>query len=272
MSILTITKVASTSEQCWGIVLFNEDNVPILRSEKGVRKGEVTSIAKTLKFEGPGAPVVVEEKAEESDGPAWVIEKTARGWVVRFTRVAATSFDLLLKPEDAAGSPKIAEEAVEAVKTCLPRAEIKWDPPEADPAYKEKVTDETDIQGIPGSGPQLSAVMKEKLDEFFEWTLTQVKVLESPVLLILNYSPSVGERPLSIAFDYGRGAKCWMTASKVQKIGDAAPRPYEDYREFTWEGRQFKPYSIQSLSASIFEDINALREACRRLYRHVVWE
>ena len=233
MSILTITKVSNEGEQCWGIVLFNEDNVPILRSEKGVRKGEVTSIAKALKHEGPGAPVVVTEKAEESDGPGWVIEKTDRGWVVRFTLVAATSFNLLLKPEDAAGPPKIAEEAVEVVKRCLAQAEIKWDPPEADPAYEEKVTDATEIQGLPGSRAQLSAAMEDKLDEFFDWTLTQVKVLESPVLLILNYSPSVGERPLSIAFDYGCGPKCWMTASKVQKIGDDAPNPHKDYKEFT---------------------------------------
>ena len=112
MSILTITTVSNEGEQYWGLVLFNEDNVPILRSEKGVRKGEVTSVTKALQFEGPGAPVVVEEKAGESGGPAWVIEKTDRGWVVRFTLVATTSFDLLLKPEDAAGPPKIVEEAV----------------------------------------------------------------------------------------------------------------------------------------------------------------
>ena len=272
MSILTITKVSNAGEQCWGILLLNEANVPILRSEKGVRKGEVTSVAKALKFEGPGAPVVVEEKAGESAGAAWVIEKTDRGWVVRFTLVATTSFDLLLKPEDAAGPPKIAEEAVEVVKTCLVQAEIKWEPPEADPAYEEKETDATEIQGLPGSRAQLSAAMEEKLDEFFNWTLTQVKVLESPVLLILDYSPSESERPLSIAFDYGRGPKCWMTASKVREIAGVAPNPHEDYREFTWEERQFKPYSIQSLPASIFEDINALREACRKLYRHVVWE
>ena len=214
----------------------------------------------------------MEEKAEESNGLAWVIEKTDRGWVVSFTRVAETSFDLMLKPEDVAGPPKIAEKAVEVVKTCLAQAEIKWDPPEADPAYQEKEMDETEIQGLPGSGPNLSAMMKEKLNQFFNWTLAQVWVLESPVLLILDYSPSVGKRPLSIAFDYGRGAKCWMTASKVREIEDDGPKPCEDYREFTWEGRHFKPYSIQSLSASIFEDIDALRVACRRLYRHVVWE
>ena len=39
----------------------------------------------------------------------------------------------------------------EAVKGCLAKVEIKWDPPEADPAYEEKETDETEIEGLPGS-------------------------------------------------------------------------------------------------------------------------
>ena len=272
MSLLSITKVSNTGEQCWGVVLFDEDNAPILRSDKGVRKGEVISVAKALKFEGPGAPVVVDEQTGKSNAPTWAIEKTDRGWFVRFTPVAVTSFDLMLKPDDTAGSPKIAEEAVEAVKNCLVQAEIKWNPPEADPAYDEKETDETEIQGLPGSGPQLAVARKEKLDQFFNWTLTQVPVLESPVLLILDYSPSVGERPLSLAFDYGCGPKCWMTESRVRKIGKDAPNPHEEYGEFTWEGRRFNPYSIQELSGAIFEDIDALVAVCRRLYRHVVWE
>ena len=271
MSLLNITKVSNAGEQCWGIVLLDENNMQILRSEKGVRKDEVISIAKALRFKGPGAPVVVEEKPGNSDGPTWVIEKTDRGWLVRFTPVALTLFDMILKPENAAGPPKIAEEAVEAVKSCLAQAEIKWDPPDADPTYDDKVTDETEVVGLPGSGPQLPEAMQEKLSQFFNWALAQVPVLESPVLLILDYSPSVGERPLSIAFDYGYGPKCWMTASKVRMIGEAVPNPHEDYREFTWEGRQFKPYSIQSLSASIFEDVDALTAVCRKLYRHVVW-
>ena len=272
MALLNITKVSDAGERCWGVLLFGADDIPILRSEKGVIKGEVASIAKALKFEGPGAPVEVEDNVGESNDPAWVIEKTDRGWVVRFTRVAATAFSLMLKPEDAAGPPKVAQEAVLAVKTCLLRAEIKWDPPEADPAYEDKQTDETEIQGLPGSGPQLSAAMTEKLDRFCRWTLAQVPVLETAVLLILDYSPGVGERPLSIAFDYGRGPKCWMTASTVRTIGNEAPKPYEDYRAFSWEGRQFRPYSIRRLSGSIFEDIDDLRAVCRRLYRHVVWE
>ena len=151
MSMLNITKVSDAGEQCWGVVLSDTDDVAILRSEKGARKAEVLSVAKVLKFEGPTAPVVEEEKIGEEQPPAWLIGKTDHGWVARFTRIAITSFDLLLKPEDVAGSPKAASEALEAVKHCLAQAEITWDPPEADPAYSDKETDETEIEGLPGS-------------------------------------------------------------------------------------------------------------------------
>lgn len=269
MSLLNITKVSDTGEQCWGVVLLDGKGAALLRSEKGVRKGEITSIAKALKFEGPGAAIVV-EGAGKPEGPAWVLEKTDQGWLVRFTRVELTAFDLVLKPEDAAGSPIPAEEAVKTVKDCLAYADIQWDPPEADPAYQEKVTDETEIEGIPGSGPRISAAMQEKLNAFTKWTLAQVRVLEHPVLLIFDYSPSVDQRPLSIAFDYGGGPKCWMTTSEVRKIGDDGPNFRAQYKEFSWEGRQFVPYSIRKLPESIFEDIDTLKETCRRLYRHVV--
>ena len=217
MSQLNITKVSGTGEQCWGVVLLNATGATLLRSATGVRKGEVTSIAKALKFEGAGAEIVI-EGAEKPEGSAWVLEKADQGWHVRFTRVDATGFDLFPTPEEASGSPTAAEEALKAVKDCLAHADIHWDPPEADPAYPEKVTDETPIEGIPGSGPQISAAMQEKLNEFAMWSLEQVPVLEDPVLLILDYSPAMDQPPLSIAFDYGCGPKCWMTASKVNKI------------------------------------------------------
>ena len=250
MSLLNITKVSDTAEQCWGVELLDDNGATLLRSEKGVRKGEITSIAKALKFEGAGAALVI-PGAGKPDGPAWILEKAEQGWHVRFTPVEITGFDLILKPEDAAGSPTAAEEAMKAVKNCLTHAELHWDPPEADPAYQEKVIEETKIAGIPGSGPQISAAMQEKLNDFAMWKLVQVPVLEEPVLVILDYSPSMEQLPLSIAFDYGRGPKCWMTASRVRKIGDDAPKYHEDYREFPWKGRQFMPYSIQKLPESI---------------------
>ena len=271
MSLLNITKVSDTGEQCWGVVLLDDNGAALLRSEKGVRKGEITSIAKALKFEGPAAAIAI-EGAAKPEGPAWVLAKADSGWHVRFTLVELTAFELFLKPDEAAGSPTAAEQSVKAVKDCLAHADIHWDPPEADPAYQEKVTDETEIEGIPGSGPQISAAMQEKLNEFAKWALVQVPVLEDPVLLVLDYSPSMEQPPLSIAFDCGSGPKCWMTASKVRKIDDKAPNYHDNYREFLWEGRQFKPYSIQNLSGAIFEDINALQAACRQLYQHVEWE
>ena len=156
MSLLNITKVSDSGEQCWGVVLLDATGAPLLRSDKGVRKGEVTSIAKVLKFEGAGAAIVM-EGAEKPEGAAWVLEKADQGWHLRFTRVATTGFDLILKPEEASGPATVAEEAVKVIKDCLAHANINWDPPEADPAYQEKVIDETPIDGIPGSGPQISA-------------------------------------------------------------------------------------------------------------------
>ena len=151
MCMLNITKVSDVGEKCWGIVLVDGEGSPIMRSEKGVRKAEVISVAKVLKFEGPVAPVIEREKGGEGDKPAWLIEKTDHGWIVQFTRVSSTYFGLLLKDKYVVESLKAVAEAVEVVKECLAKVEIKWDPPEADPAYKEKETDETEIEGLPGS-------------------------------------------------------------------------------------------------------------------------
>ena len=267
MSLLTIKKVSDAGEKCWGIVLLDDNRAELLQSRDGVRKGEVTSIAKALKFEGPRSPIVVEGAAKPA-GPAWVIEKAAEGWIVWFTPVGSTAFDVIVDAEDVAGS---AEAAVKLIKDCLAHATIQWDPPEADPAYEEKVTDETEILGIPGSGAQLSPEMQNNLNQFARWTFDQVRVLESPVLLIFDYSPGAEHRPLSIAFDYGGGDKCWMTEAKIRNIENNAPRFHEDYREFRYEGRCFIPFSIRRFPMSIFEHVDELKGACRRLYGHVDW-
>ena len=41
MSLLNITKVSDTAEQCWGVVLLDDNGATLLRSEKGVRKGSL---------------------------------------------------------------------------------------------------------------------------------------------------------------------------------------------------------------------------------------
>ena len=129
---LQIKKVLKQGDHGWGVVLVDDSGNELLRSIKGVDKYDAESIAVTLKSEGAEAPVS-ETGKEQADKPMWVIEKTAQGWSVRFTSVAVTSFDLLLKPEAAAEPPKVAVEAVESVKECLKDVEVVWEPPEAEP-------------------------------------------------------------------------------------------------------------------------------------------
>ena len=117
----------------------------------------------------------------------------------------------------------------------------------------------------------LSAQMKETLDQSFKWKLTNVPELENPVLIVLDYSPSDDQRPLSIAFDYSGGRKCWLSESKVSKIGDDGPKPYPKYRKFVFEGREFYPYSIVAFPQAIFDEFQEFAAACRCLYQHADW-
>ena len=149
MSLLRITEIAQVGEHRWGISLTDDTGKPILQSTDPLAKGVALSTAKVLKHKGPDAPVLVESPGRVVS--AWVPEKTDLGWQVRFTLVSETVFDLLLKSEDATGDIKVVENALETVKANLVKAEIKWDPPEADPAYKEKESDLTPAIGYPGS-------------------------------------------------------------------------------------------------------------------------
>ena len=151
MSLLEISQVANTGEHRWGVTLSDDEGEHILRTVTPLAKGETLSIAKALKHKGPDAPLLEEGNPEEPSEPAWIPEKADGEWSIRFTLVTATSFDLLLKPEDGGGAEQNIAKAVEVVKSALRKAEIKWNPPEADPAYKEKESDETVTTGIPGS-------------------------------------------------------------------------------------------------------------------------
>ena len=117
----------------------------------------------------------------------------------------------------------------------------------------------------------LTETMEEELNQCFNWRLTNVPELENLVLIVLDYSPSVDQPPLSIAFDFSCGAKCWLSASKVRKIGDKGPSPHPDYRRFVFEGRKFHPYSIIAFPQAIFEEIQKFSSACQCLYQHVDW-
>ena len=117
----------------------------------------------------------------------------------------------------------------------------------------------------------LTATMKEALDQRFNCRLVNVPELEQPVLIVLDYSPSDDQTPLSIAFDFSCDPKCWLTVSKVCKIGDEGPSPHSSYREFDFEGRKFHPYSIEAFPSVIFEEIEEFQSACRCLYQHADW-
>ena len=133
MSLLQIKKVLGHGDLSWGVVLIDDGGNGLLRSLKGVKKHDAESMAERLKTEGAKAPVS-EIGMEQARQPTWIIEKSAQGWLVRFTPVTETLFDLFLKPEAAAEPPKFAVELVESVKECLRDAELVWEPPEAEPA------------------------------------------------------------------------------------------------------------------------------------------
>ena len=117
----------------------------------------------------------------------------------------------------------------------------------------------------------LTESMKDALNRRFNWRLCNVPELEQPVLVVLDYSPTDRLPPLSIAFDWAGGPKCWMSTSKVVRILNKGPKPHSAYRSFTIEERTFYPYSIRAFPQTIFGEIEQFKTACHSLYQHVDW-
>ena len=115
----------------------------------------------------------------------------------------------------------------------------------------------------------LQGQFKREISQYFDWRLTNVPELENPVLIVLEYSPRSDQRPISIAFDYSGGSKCWLSEPTVREINNDGPKPYADYKKFIFEERKFYPYSVQSFGQSIFIDIRKFKDACQSLYQHV---
>ena len=150
MSLLEISAIENVGERRWGVSLINDEGLTILRNITGLVKGVALSTAKALKNKGADAPFAGEGPGSP-DIPAWVAEKVNDSWLVRFTLVGETPFDPLIKPEEGSEDEKTVENALMIVKRNLAKAEIKWNPPEADPAYPEKESDLTPTVGHPGS-------------------------------------------------------------------------------------------------------------------------
>ena len=149
MPTVQISETGDTGEVRWGVSLVDDQGAVTLRTANALAAGVASSTAKALVHKGPDAPIV--HKPPSDERPAWFVEKADDRWLAHFTLVPETAFDLPLKPEDAAGDPKHAEIALERAKGDLAKAEIKWVPPEADPAYEHKATDVTPTKGHPGS-------------------------------------------------------------------------------------------------------------------------
>ena len=98
------------------------DGVTVLRSTTPLSKGEAVDTAKVLKQRGPDATFVGESPS--GDRPAWVPEKDDNKWLLKFTEVAATLFELPLGD-------------------LLENVDMKWNPPHADPAKPEKEEETT---------------------------------------------------------------------------------------------------------------------------------
>ncbi len=151
MSILQIADTEETGELRWGIALVNDEGTAIMRNRTPLAQGVANSTAKALIHKGPDSPTL-EKVPEDADARAvWIIEKTDQAWTARLALIPDTDFVLLLKEDETLEDPKSAILALEDVKTNLRKAEIKWIPPEADPAYEHKAAVITPTLGHPGS-------------------------------------------------------------------------------------------------------------------------
>ena len=111
------------------------------------------------------------------------------------------------------------------------------------------------------------------LRDSFNVKVTNVPELEHAVVIVLDYSPTDSQRPLSMAFGLANERKCWLTldAAKIQPIGVDAPSPHPDYRQFMYFGRLFRPYSIEPVDRDVFNCASKFESICRRMYSHAIW-
>lgn len=111
------------------------------------------------------------------------------------------------------------------------------------------------------------------LRDSFNVEVAIVPELEHPVVIVLDYSPTDSERPISMAFGLRAEPKCWLTLteSEVGKVAGEAPRFHPSYRQFAYRGREFHPYSIQPLDGEVFTSALRFESLCRRMYGHAAW-
>lgn len=152
MTAIKIYDTKHTGELRWGIAVVGEKEEPILRSDRSLGKGAALANAKSILHEGSAAPFWTKGEDGDSDKPAWIVdEKTDDGWLIEFTPIQDTKFILLWATSGGHETIDDAIKTFDAARNSLATAKIVWDPPEADPAHKEKEEDTTETKGLPGS-------------------------------------------------------------------------------------------------------------------------
>ena len=117
----------------------------------------------------------------------------------------------------------------------------------------------------------LSLETKEALRSQHEFYFINILELRPPVLIILDYRPSKGAPPLSIAFDGDLGSKCWMSEKNVRVIDENSPSLHEQYKNFEFNGHYLYGFSVKAFTQFYFDSIDGINRACERLYVHIVW-
>ena len=86
-------------------------------------------------------------------------------------------------------------------------------------------------------------------------------------IIISNYSPSNNSPPVSIAFSITNDGdkfnpKCWITKKKVKTINS-----HLEYKEFSYENREFHPYSVALMKLSV--NATSIGKLCSQLYNYI---
>ena len=150
MPVLEISRTADAGERCFSISLVDDEGTTLFRTTTSLFQDVAIDTAKALLQKGPSASFVG-EGPEPVGIPAWMAEKVADAWLLKFTLARTTLFDPLIKQENA-GDPTALEHVVVVIKDNLRKVEeLTWNPKNADPAYQEKESDVTPTVGMPGS-------------------------------------------------------------------------------------------------------------------------
>ncbi len=119
---------------------------------------------------------------------------------------------------------------------------------------------------------KLSEEFKKELNECSSWKCwkyTSIPSLDQPVLIILNYRPSIESSPFSFAFNLKGENKCWISCDKVKEICGKSPNRHEDYVDFNHKTHKFYAYSVEAFKDTTFSNIAEFKKICNTLYTHI---